>query len=94
MAGLMFTKIFWKNLIERVISSAAGGALAGLAVDAVIDSKEQLIAMGTAAGTAALFSFLKGLAASQFYDPQSPSLANLSEVYDTPGKHAVDRVRH
>lgn len=86
----MFTKIFWKRLAERVISSAAGGALAGLGIDAVVDSKEQLVAALTGAGTAALFSFLKGLLASQVGDPQSPSLIDTTS--DTPGRHAEDRV--
>lgn len=88
----MFTALFWKNLTERVVSSAAGGALAGLGVVTVIDSTRQLLAAATGAGTAALFSLLKGLAATRLNNPESPSLVDLRPD-DEPGRHAEDRVR-
>jgi len=100
----MFTMVFWTRLAERVVASAAGGALGGLSVTVVINSKEQLVAAATGAGTAAIFSFLKGLAGSMVGDPESPALlpATVSGAVlepapesepkeDKPGRHAADR---
>lgn len=66
----MFTKKFWMDLSERVISSAAGGALAILLATGSHDWKT--VAMG--AGVAALVSLLKGLVASQVGRNDSASL--------------------
>lgn len=79
----MFTRSFWKDMVERVVSSAAGGALTALGLDFVniLDADWKVIA-GSAAGTG-LISLLKALAAHQLNDPNSASLVDL------PGKHAA-----
>lgn len=67
----MWTAKFWKDLGERMVASAAGGALAAVGIDGfTLDAKHVLIG----AGIAALVSFLKGLIATQKGDPTSPSL--------------------
>lgn len=67
----MWTAKFWKDLAERMIASAAGGALAAVGVDGfTFDVKHLLIG----AGLAALVSLLKGLIAAQKGDPTSASL--------------------
>ena len=71
----MWTTKFWKDLGERAIASAAGGALAALAIDAsgaAHDLNATHILIGT--GVAALVSVLKGLVATQKGDPTSASL--------------------
>lgn len=71
----MFTTTFWKDLGERVIASAAGGALAALGIDAfgkAHDLNPSHILIG--AGVAAAVSLLKGIVASQKGDPTSASL--------------------
>lgn len=65
----MFTKKFLTDLAERVIASAAGGALAAVAVGVTAPEK-----IAGAAGIAALVSLLKGLVASRVADPTSASL--------------------
>jgi len=79
----MFTRAFWKDTAERVVSSAAGGALTamGLGTLNVLHVDWQVIA-GSAAGTG-LVSLLKALVASAVNDPKSASLVGL----DTPGEH-------
>ncbi|HEU5475706.1 MAG TPA: holin [Actinophytocola sp.] len=70
----MFTRAFWADLGERVVSSFAGGVLAALGGDAVnaweVDWKT---ALGFGAG-AALVSLVKGLAARRVGDAESASL--------------------
>jgi hypothetical protein len=74
MIGMWTTK-FWKDLGERAIASAAGGALAAMGIDAfgtAHDLNPTHILIGT--GIAALVSVLKGIVASQKGDPSSASL--------------------
>lgn len=79
----MFTRAFWKDAAERVVSSAAGGALTALGLDMVnvleVDAKA---VFGAAVGTG-LVSLLKALVAKRVNDPDSASLVDL------PGKHAA-----
>lgn len=74
----MFTAKFWRDLAERVISSAAGGALAVLLAFTVTGDHTAInwAAVGFGALVAAAVSFLKGLVASRTGDPQSASLAD------------------
>jgi hypothetical protein len=65
----MFTRKFWMDLGERVIASAAGGALA--VITAGVSSPEK-IAIG--AGVGALVSLLKGIVATQVGKSDSASL--------------------
>ncbi|WP_424936660.1 MULTISPECIES: holin [Bacteria] len=69
----LFTARFWADLVERVITSAAGGALAALTATGFdIGSPAAWIGVAAGAGVAALVSLLKGIAAS---GSGSPSLA-------------------
>lgn len=72
----MFTKRFWMDLGERVVASAAGGALAVMLAGSTTGDSSAInwAAVGIGAGTAALVSLLKGLIASRTGDPQSASL--------------------
>lgn len=71
----MWTRKFWKDLAERVIASAAGGALAVLVPGEVLgDHSVSLEAVLLGAGVGALVSFLKGIIASQKGDATSASL--------------------
>lgn len=71
----MYTTKFWKDLAERVISSAAGGALAIiLAGETTGDHHWSWTAVAAGAGTAAAVSLLKGLIASTTGDKESASL--------------------
>jgi hypothetical protein len=71
----MWTAKFWKDLTERVIASAAGGALAVLIPGELTgDHSASWQAVLIGAGVAAAVSFLKGLIASQKGDASSASL--------------------
>jgi r1t holin len=71
----MWTAKFWKDLTERMIASAAGGALAVIGAGELTgDGSVSWQAMLLGAGVAALVSFLKGLIASQKGDATSASL--------------------
>lgn len=71
----MWTRKFWMDLTERVISSAAGGALAVLVPGEVTgDGSVGWQAVLIGAGTAALVSLLKGVIASRTGDGESASL--------------------
>lgn len=71
----MWSAKFWKDLAERVLASAAGGALAILITgQSTGDHNVSIQAVLLGAGIAALVSFLKGLIASQKGDPSSASL--------------------
>ncbi|AWY06655.1 membrane protein [Microbacterium phage Zeta1847] len=62
----LYTATFWLDLLERVATSAASGAAAVAAAGAfnLVDvASWEALAVG--AGTAALMSFLKGIAASR-----------------------------
>jgi hypothetical protein len=68
----VFSKLFWKDTAERVIASAAGGALAVLtmsATDVTVDGKVWLLGVGVPA----LTSLLKALVASGKHDTISPA---------------------
>lgn len=73
----MFTRVFWRDATERVVASAAGGALTtiGLGAFDVLTADWQAIG-GTALGTG-LVSLLKALVATRVNDPDSASLADL-----------------
>lgn len=70
----MFTAKFWKDLGERVVSSAAGGALAVLVPAEVLNLHPSWTAVGLGALSAAAVSLLKGLVASQVGNKDSASL--------------------
>jgi tetrahydromethanopterin S-methyltransferase subunit C len=79
----MFTRAFWKDTVERVVASAAGGALTALGLDVVnVLDTDWKVVVGSAAGTG-LVSLLKALVARNVNDPQSASLIDL------PGRHAA-----
>lgn len=71
----MWTTAYWKDLTERVVSSAAGGALTAWGGGEVANlwTADARLITGMAAG-AALISLLKGLAAVKRGDPASASL--------------------
>lgn len=70
----MFTRSYWKDLVERTVASFAGGALSALGGDAVnLWSANWKFALGLGAG-AAVVSVLKGLAARFTGDRESASL--------------------
>ncbi|AWY04860.1 hypothetical protein PBI_FLOOF_23 [Microbacterium phage Floof] len=61
----LFTALFWADLAERVITSAAGGALAVVTLDGFnLIAGDSLVAAAIGAGTAAAISLLKGIAAA------------------------------
>lgn len=71
----MWTAKFWRDLAERIIASAAGGALALIVTGQTTgDHHISVQAVLLGAGIAALVSLLKGLIASQKGDPTSASL--------------------
>lgn len=66
---------YLKDLVERAVSSFAGGALSVIGLDgANVLSLDWKAAFGIGAG-AALVSVLKGLAASKVGNPDSASLS-------------------
>ncbi|QWY81844.1 holin [Microbacterium phage Honk] len=61
----IFRAVFWIDTAERVITSAAGGALAvATAAPFALGEPASWQALATAAGVAALVSLLKAVAAS------------------------------
>lgn len=70
----MFSRRFWRDLAERVVSSAAGGALAVLIPGGTLgDGHVSWTAVALGAAVAAAVSFLKGLLASTAGDKDSAS---------------------
>lgn len=70
----MFTKKFWQDAAERVVSTAAQAAVASIGTTALIQGIDWRVVGGTAA-TAALLSLLKCLYATRRgTDPTSASL--------------------
>lgn len=62
----IYTTTFWLDLGERVVTSAASGALAVASAQTwVLHDPASWQAAAAGAGTAALISLLKGLAASR-----------------------------
>lgn len=69
----MFTRIFWRDTIERAISTAAQFLLAGIggqAADKLVGGWEVLAA---AAATGFALTVIKSLAAASFGDKESAS---------------------
>ena len=63
----MFTKLFWKDTFERVVSTAAQAALGVLTADGVIGVADVDFKAGASiVGLAALASLLKALVAGKF----------------------------
>ncbi|MDR6868730.1 putative nicotinamide N-methyase [Microbacterium resistens] len=61
----LFTARFWADIAERVITSAAGGALAVVTLDGFnLIAGDTPMAIAIGAGTAALISLFKGVAAA------------------------------
>lgn len=69
----MWTKKFWMDTAERVISTAAQAAAGAIGATALVQAVDWRVVGGTAA-TAALLSFCKALYASRRGDPTSASL--------------------
>ena len=70
----MFTKAFWKDLAERVVSTFAGGVLSVFGLDALnILDADWKAAFGFGIG-AAVLSLLKCLAARKVGDTESAAL--------------------
>lgn len=69
----MFTRLFWKDTAERVVSTAAQAAIGVLTADGFdlvnFDAKASLAVVGTAA----LVSFLKALVAEKVDGTVSPA---------------------
>lgn len=70
----MFSRRFWADLAERVVASAAGGALAVLIPGETMgDHQVGWTAVAVGAGVAALVSLLKGLIAGTTGNKDSAS---------------------
>lgn len=74
----MFTKLFWKDTLERAISTAAQFALAVIGLSengfGVITQNASLVLIGYAALSGFVLAILKALAALHFTDGNSASL--------------------
>jgi len=70
----MFTPAFWKDLAERAIASAAGGAVTAMGGAALGVIETDWIGVASFAAGTAIFSVLKALAATRRGDPESASL--------------------
>lgn len=77
----MFTRLFWKDTLERVVASAAGGVLTLLALDGadVLDGVDDVKAWFVVVGVPALTSLAKALVATRVNDSVSP--ASLAKVH-------------
>ena len=73
----MFTRKFWKDTLERVVSSAVQGALVGWVGTDVLGQDWNLI-LGSAGGMAVL-TLLKCVAASRMGETDSASLLPADE---------------
>lgn len=69
----MYPKEFWADTLERVVSTAAQAAIAAIGTTALVQDLNWVIVGGTA-GSAALLSLLKALAAGRRGDPGNASL--------------------
>lgn len=70
----MWTKLFWKDTAERVVSTAAQAAIGLLTVDGFDVANFDLETGAAVVGVAALVSFLKALVADRFVgDAVSPA---------------------
>lgn len=69
----MFSRLFWRDTVERAVSTAAQAALAVLGADAIDVLQTNALGVITAAAGGALLSFLKALAAGKIGDKESAS---------------------
>jgi hypothetical protein len=74
----MFTKLFWKDTVERVVSTAAQAGIALLTVDGFDVANFDVESGLAVVGVAALVSFLKALVAGKVTD-STVSPASLAE---------------
>ncbi|MGB2791278.1 MAG: holin [Candidatus Moraniibacteriota bacterium] len=72
MSRTIFSKVFWKDTAERVLSSAVQGAITGFVLDQGVG--QDWVNIGNVAGGMAVLTLLKCLAVSQIGDPDSASL--------------------
>lgn len=84
----MFTKLFWRDTIERAVATAAQAALAVLGVDAFDLLAIDPVGVLSVAGGGAVLAILKALVASKIGDHESASL-DPKVAIDTPGRHAA-----
>lgn len=77
----IFTRMFWRDTAERVLSSAAQGAITGIGGAVLIQQYPWAVIGGTAASFATL-TFLKCLIASRIGDEDSASLDPSIAVID------------
>lgn len=69
----MFSKVFWKDTFERVVSTAAQAAIGVLVVDGATITNIDWEAGAGIVGTAALVSLLKALVAGKVGGDVSPA---------------------
>jgi hypothetical protein len=73
--GQLFTKMFWRDAIERALSTAAQSVIAvtGLEVVDIISAPLNLKTLGSAAIVGFVLTIIKAVAASYIGDPDSAS---------------------
>lgn len=71
---MLWTIQFWRETIERMVKSAAGGALLVIGANEANVLTLDFANLAGFAGGAALISLLMSLASSPFGDPGTPSL--------------------
>ena len=64
----MFTKLFWKDTVERVVATAAQAAIAVLTADGFDVANFDFEAGAAVVGIAGALAFLKALVAAKFVD--------------------------
>jgi hypothetical protein len=85
--GVLFTKLFWRDAVERVVVTAAQAALVVGSLDGVdqlADREVDLATLASAAGFGALYAFLKALVAGLYGDRDSASLDPRLETWLRP----------
>ena len=75
----MFTRLFWKDTAERVVSTAAQAAIALLTVDGFDLANFDLEKGAAVVGVAAALSFLKALVAGKATPASDVSPASLAK---------------
>jgi hypothetical protein len=83
----MFTRLFWKDAVERAVKSAAQAGILALGGDAANVLSLEWLTFGGAVGGAALLSLLMSLASTARGDTVSPASVASVEPY---GRHARD----
>jgi hypothetical protein len=95
----MFTLMFWKDALERIVSSFAGTLLTALGGPSVANALFPSLNLATVdlksglglAGGAALVALLKALTASQIGDPSSASLLpSVRAHFGGTGRHELN----